>query len=67
MAANLPPSPVHVLQREIDRCHAQIAEFQKLLRAGDPAVGGLCLALQDWSTELRIIEGQLERGTSFRF
>jgi len=44
------------LQREIDRCHAEIAEAQRLLRAGHPDVQGLCLALSDWSAELRILE-----------
>jgi hypothetical protein len=28
------------------------------LRAGYPDVEGLCLALADWSAELRILEGQ---------
>ncbi|HZV05585.1 MAG TPA: hypothetical protein VE999_10925 [Gemmataceae bacterium] len=44
------------LQCEIDRCHAEIAEAQRLLRAGHPDVQGLCLALSDWSAELRILE-----------
>jgi hypothetical protein len=45
------------LQRDIDRCHAEIAEVERLLRAGHPDVEGLCLALQDWSAELRILTG----------
>ncbi len=44
--------------REIDRCHAEIAELEGLLRSGHPDVAGLCLALSDWSEELRILEGQ---------
>ena len=44
------------MQCEIDRCHAEIAEAQRLLRAGHPDVQGLCLALSDWSAELRILE-----------
>ncbi len=44
-------------QREIDRCRAEIAEIERLLRAAHPDVEGLFLALADWSTELRILEG----------
>jgi hypothetical protein len=43
-------------QHEIDRCHAEIAEAKRLLRSGHPDVEGLCLALMDWSAELRILE-----------
>jgi hypothetical protein len=32
--------------------------LEALLRAGYPDVEGLCLALADWSAELRILEGQ---------
>jgi hypothetical protein len=31
-------------------------EIEALLRAGHPDVPGLCLALADWSAELRIVE-----------
>ena len=48
-------------RREIDRCRAEIASAERLLRAGHPDVAGLCLALSDWSAELRILEGELER------
>lgn len=44
------------LRREIDRCHIEIAEIERQLRAGNPEVQGLCLALSDWSAELRILE-----------
>ena len=44
------------LQREIERCHREIAEIERQLRAGNPEVQGLCLALSDWSAELKIIE-----------
>ena len=47
------------LQRDIDRCRREIAEIQRELRAGNPDVQGLCLALKDWSMELRILEGSL--------
>lgn len=58
MAEPSPKSPANELQREIDRCHAEIAEVERLLRAGHPDVEGLCLALADWSAELRILEGR---------
>ena len=44
------------LQREMARCRAEIAAVEALLRAGHPDVAGLCLALSDWSAELRILE-----------
>ena len=36
-------------------------EVEEQLRAGHPDVEGLCLALADWSEELRILEAQLEK------
>ncbi len=42
---------------EVDRCRAEIAAIEALLLAGHPDVAGLCLALSDWSAELRILEG----------
>jgi hypothetical protein len=32
--------------------------FGDQLRAGHPDIHGLCLALADWSAELRILEGE---------
>ncbi len=46
------------LQREMARCRAEICQAERLLRAGHPDVQGLCLALADWSEELRILEGR---------
>ena len=43
------------LQRDIDRCRREIAAVKALLRAGHPDVQGLCLALADWSAELRAL------------
>jgi hypothetical protein len=40
-------------QRDVERCKAEIASAEALLRAGHPDVKGLCMALSDWSTELR--------------
>ena len=45
-------------RREVDRCHAEIASAEQCLRGGHPDVAGLCLALSDWSAELRILEGR---------
>src|SRR5258708_170849 len=42
--------------KKIERCHREIAEIEAQLMAGHPDVQGLCLALADWSTELRLIE-----------
>jgi len=44
------------LRREIERCRKEVADAERLLRSGDPDVAGLCLALSDWSAELRILE-----------
>jgi hypothetical protein len=48
----------------IDRCRREIAEVEELLRAGHPDLQGLCLALADWSSELRLIHlAQTKKGT----
>ena len=44
-----------LLRRDIERCHTEIAVIEGLLLAGDPDVEGLCMALADWSAELRIL------------
>jgi hypothetical protein len=48
-------------RREIERCEKEIAEIKKLLRSGHPDVEGLCLALADWSAELRLLNGEQNR------
>ena len=48
-------------QREIERCRREIAEIEGLLRSGHPDVEGLCLALADWSAELRLLEDEKSR------
>jgi len=58
-SARLPESASR--QRERDRCRTEIAEAQRLLRAGHPDVEGLCLMLSDWSTELRLLEEEQRR------
>jgi hypothetical protein len=39
---------------EIERCRAEVVAIEAELLAGNPDVEGLCLALADWSAELRI-------------
>jgi hypothetical protein len=45
------------VHREVARCRTEIAAIEALLRGGHPDVQGLCLALSDWSAELRILRG----------
>lgn len=40
----------------MERCRQEIAAIQAELRAGNPDVGGLLLALADWHAELRLRE-----------
>ena len=46
----------------IDQCRREIAAIEEQLRAGHPDLQGLCLALADWSAELRIIERDVGSG-----
>lgn len=48
------------MNQEAERCRREIAEIEALLLAGHPDVGGLCMALSDWSAEL-LIEQENER------
>jgi hypothetical protein len=41
---------------EIARCHREIAAIEAELRAGNPDVVGLLLALGDWHVELWILQ-----------
>ena len=45
----------------IDQCRREIAAIEEQLRAGHSDLQGLCLALMDWSTELRIIQAEREK------
>ena len=49
-------------RREVDRCRAEIAATEALLLAGHPDVEGLCMALTDWSAELRTLERERQDG-----
>jgi hypothetical protein len=42
----------------MDRCRREIAAIEAEIRAGNPDVQGLVLALSDWSAELRILEAE---------
>ncbi len=46
---------------EIERCHSELVAIEAELRAGNPDVAGLCLALSDWSVELRILQSEKRR------
>jgi hypothetical protein len=49
------------LLREVERCQREIAAARAELLAGNPDVEGLCLALTDWSAELRLLEDEKRR------
>ena len=40
----------------MDRCRREIAAIEAEILAGNPDLPGLCLALSDWSAELRILQ-----------
>ena len=42
----------------MERCRREIAAIEAEILAGNPDVAGLCLALSDWSAELRILEAE---------
>jgi hypothetical protein len=41
---------------QIERCKREIAAIEAEILADNPDLQGLCLALSDWSAELRILE-----------
>ena len=45
---------------DIDRCRREIAALEAQIRAGHPDLLGLCLALSDWSGELRLLQAANE-------
>jgi hypothetical protein len=46
------------MNAEIERCRTEMAAIEAELLAGNADVEGLCLALADWSAELRILQGR---------
>jgi hypothetical protein len=49
------------MQSEIDRCLKEISEIEALILSGHPDLECLCLALADWSQELRILQNEKRR------
>ncbi len=45
---------------DIDRCRREIAAIEAQIRAGHLDLRGLCLALADWSGELRLLQAANE-------
>ncbi len=45
----------------MERCRREIAAVEAELLAGNPDLPGLCLALSDWSAELRILQDEERR------
>ena len=43
----------------MERCRREIAVIETELFAGHSDVEGLCLALSDWSAELRILQREV--------
>jgi hypothetical protein len=46
-----------VQSTDIERCQREIAAIEAQIRAGHPDLEGLCLALADWSGEMRLLQG----------
>ena len=45
----------------MERCQREIAALEAEILAGNPDLPGLCLALSDWSAELRILHRETGR------
>lgn len=45
----------------MERCRREIAAVEAEIRAGNPDLPGLCLALSDWWAELRIRQDEERR------
>ena len=42
----------------MERCRREIAAIEAEILAGSPDLSGLCLALSDWSAELRLLQNE---------
>ena len=42
----------------MERCRLEITAIEEEILAGNPDLPGLCLALSDWSAELRILQDE---------
>jgi hypothetical protein len=45
----------------MERCRREIAAIEAEIRAGNPDLPGLCLALSDWHAELRLLQDEKRR------
>ena len=45
----------------MERCRREIAAIEAEIRAGNPDLPALCLALRDWHAELRILQDEERR------
>jgi len=45
----------------MERCQREIAAIEAEILAGNPDLRGLCLALSDWSAELRILQDEVRQ------
>ena len=45
----------------MERCRREIKAIEAEILAGNPDLQGLCLALTDWSAELRILQDEKRR------
>ena len=50
----------------MERCRREIAAIEAEILAGNPDLAGLCLALSDWSAELRILQNEKRRQAETR-
>jgi hypothetical protein len=50
----------------MERCLREIAAIETEILAGNPDLAGLCLALRDWSAELRIVQNEDRRQAETR-
>jgi len=50
----------------MERCRREIAAIEAEILAGNPDLPGLCLALRDWNTELRILQDEERRQAGTR-
>ena len=50
----------------MERCRREIAAIESEILAGNPELPGLCLALMDWSAELRILQDEQRRRDALR-
>jgi len=50
----------------MERCRREIAAIEAEIRAGNPDLPGLFLALRDWNAELRILQDEERRQAGTR-